>query len=102
MALLVLKVVDIAQMHARSQYLSHMIPIWVGLFSLGQGDGCAQLDRIDLEEKKLSAHVACFMEKKRKSPKTISSGPSNFEGNGLHLGLLLKLNPTFGEQPQWL
>ena len=76
MALLVLKVVlDIAQMHARSQYLSHMIPIWVGLFSLGQGDGCAQLDRIDLEEKKLSAHVACFMEKEGNPPKRSQVAP---------------------------
>ena len=35
----------------RSQYLSHMMPNLGGFFSpLGQGDGCAQLDRIDLKK----------------------------------------------------
>jgi hypothetical protein len=48
-------------------------------FSLGQGNGCA--------------HVACSM-KKGKSPEMTSCGPSNFEGDGLHLNLL-KTNPSF-------
>ena len=39
---------------------------------LGQGDGYAQLDRMDLE--KVSVHVACSMTKE-KSPKMTSSGP---------------------------
>jgi hypothetical protein len=34
----------------RSQYLPHISPIWLKLL-LGEGDGCAQLDRMDLEIK---------------------------------------------------
>ena len=37
----------------------------------------------------LNAHVTCSM-KKGKSPKMTSCGPSNFEGDGLHLDLLLE------------
>ena len=52
------------------------------------GDGCAQLDRMDVQKKKkLRAHVACSM-KKAKSPKMASYGPSNFESDKLHLKLL--------------
>ena len=39
--------------------------------------------------KNLSAHVACSM-KEGKSPKMTSCGPSNFEGDILHLNLLKK------------
>jgi hypothetical protein len=35
----------------RSQYLPHISPIWVKLLLLGEGDGCAQLDRMDLKIK---------------------------------------------------
>ena len=41
-------------------------------------------------EEKTSAHIACSM-KKGKSPKMTSCGPSNFEGDRLHLNLLKKL-----------
>jgi hypothetical protein len=37
----------------RSQYLSHMMPNLGGVYFLsllGQGNGCAQLDMIDLEK----------------------------------------------------
>ena len=41
--------------------------------------------------KEMSAHVSCSM-KKGESPKLTSCGPSNFEGDGLHLNLLQNLN----------
>ena len=73
-----------------------------GFFSLGQGGGCAQLDMMDLEEKKqkqkkLSGHVASSMAK-AKSPKMTSCGPSNVEGDGLHL-IVLKKTQFFGSSP---
>ena len=51
-----------------SLYLSYMMFNLGGVFPLGEGDGCAQLDPMDLEGKKISAHVACSMEKGQ-SPK---------------------------------
>ena len=75
----------------RSQYLSHMMPNLGGVFFsfLGQGDVCAQLDWMDLEEK-ACVHMLLAPWKSGKSPKMTSCGPSNFEGDGLHLNLLQK------------
>jgi hypothetical protein len=72
----------------RSQYLAHMMPNLSGDFflSLRLGDGCAQFDHMDLE-KKISALVVGSV-KKGQSPKMTSCGPSNFEGDRLHLNLL--------------
>ena len=34
----------------RSQHLSHISPIWVQFLLSGEGDGCAQLDQMDLKK----------------------------------------------------
>jgi hypothetical protein len=60
---------------------------------LGQGDGCAQLDRMDLGKHKL-VHMLLAPWKKEKCVKNDLMWPSNFEGDGgFHLNLLK--NPFF-------
>ena len=79
----------------RSQYLLHMMPNLAGFFSLGQGDGCAQLPRMNLD--KLSAHVASSMKKREFSQNDFmwSVPPMNKENQPLVTNELVE----FEKQP---
>ena len=68
-----------------SQCLSHMMPNLGGVLPLGQGDGCAQLDWIDLEK---MLHILIAAWKNGKYMRNDLMWPSNFEGDILHLKFL--------------
>ena len=61
-----------------------------GFLPLGQGDGCAQLDRTDLGKHK-PMHMLLAPWKKGKCLKNDLMWPSDFEGDGFHLNLLKKI-----------
>ena len=85
-----------ARAKVKSQYLSHMMPNLGGYFPFFSFFFPRPWDKVTVLHNltrwfwKLSAHVASSI-KMGISPKMTSCGPSNFEGDGLHLILPKKI-----------
>ena len=74
----------------RSRHLSQMMPSLGGIFPpLGQGDGCAQLDLMDLEEK--NECTCCLLHGRGEiSQNNLMLPLELLKSDGLHLNLLKK------------